>query len=78
MANRDNAAVLNNRATEDAPNPAEHRAMDITTCGGVKAASIAGHIFSNKDDKKGYQDLHKRHFEPITGKWVQFPDTSNT
>ena len=52
--------------------------MDVTTCGGVKAASIAGHIFSNKDDKKGYQDLHKRHFEPITGKWVRFPDTSNT
>ena len=78
LANRDNAAVLNNMATEDVPNPAERRAMDVTTCGGVKAASIAGHIFSNKDDKKGYQDLHKRHFEPITGKWVRFPDTSNT
>jgi hypothetical protein len=24
-----------------------------------------------------YQDAHKRYFEPITGKWKKFPDTSN-
>jgi len=51
--------------------------MDVAACGGVKAASTAGEIFNNKDDKKGYQDAHKRYFEPITGKWKKFPDTSN-
>jgi hypothetical protein len=79
LANRDNAAVLNDMVeTTDSTTPAERRAMDVTACGGVKAASIAGAIFNHKDDKKGYQDAHKRYFEPITGKWKKFPDTSNT
>ena len=79
LANRDNAAVLSGMIeTVDSTTPAEKRAMDVTACGGVKAASIAGAIFNNKDDKKGYQDAHKRYFEPITGKWKKFPDTSNT
>jgi hypothetical protein len=78
LANRDNAAVLSGMIeTVDSTTPAEKRAMDVAACGGVKAASIAGATFNNKDDKKGYQHAHKRYFEPITGKWKKFPDTSN-
>src|SRR5438876_11283358 len=53
LANRDNDAVIDGIAdAAETLTPAEQRAMDITACGGVKAASIAGAIFNNKDDKK--------------------------
>jgi hypothetical protein len=55
----------------------EQHALDNTTCGGVKAASIAGAIFNHKDDKKGQQHTFswwcQNHGIPST-----FPDTSNT
>ena len=48
LANRDNAAVLSGMVeTVDSTTPAEKRAMDVTACGGVKAASIAGAIFNH-------------------------------
>jgi hypothetical protein len=59
LANRDNAAVLQNVDSLDNLTPAELHALKSTTRGGVKAASIAGAIFNHKDDKKGQQDTFK-------------------
>jgi hypothetical protein len=81
LANRDNAAVLENKAPDAdsaiAATTVEQRALDNTTCGGVKVASIAGAIFNHKDDKKGQQHTFswwcQNHGIPST-----FPDTSNT
>jgi len=39
------------------PTLAEELACNATTCGGVKAADIAGAIFHHKDDKKQYFSL---------------------
>jgi len=78
LANRDNAPVIDEITEDEILTPAQERAMNVTVSGGVKAAGIAGAIFNHKDDKKGYQDMHKRHFEGVTGKYLKFPDTSNT
>ena len=53
LANRDNAAVLKEVPTEeDEMTPAQRRAFDVTSKGGVKATTqIAGAIFNHKDDK---------------------------
>lgn len=59
------------------PTKAQQRAMDVTSAGGVKAASIAGAIFNHKDDKKGQQDTYRMHFQSILGRPCNFPDTSS-
>ena len=56
LANRDNAEVLNGVESGSQTNEATDHALNVTSCGGVKAASIAGAIFNHKDDKKGQQD----------------------
>jgi hypothetical protein len=76
LANRDNAAVLNNLDSPDDLTPAEQHALESTTRGGVKAASLAGAIFNHKDDKKGQQDTFKWWFQKA-GIAIAFPDTSN-
>jgi len=76
LANRDNAAVLNNLDSLDDLTPAEQHALESTTRGGVKAASLAGAIFNHKDDKKGQQDTFKWWFKNA-GIPITFPDTSN-
>jgi hypothetical protein len=76
LANRDNAAVLNNLDSLDDLTPAEQHALESTTRGGVKAASLAGAIFNHKDDKKGQQDTFKWWFQ-MAGIPISFPDTSN-
>jgi hypothetical protein len=76
LANRDNAAVLNNLDSLDDLTPAEQHALESTTRGGVKAASLAGAIFNHKDDKKGQQDTFKWWFRK-EGIAIAFPDTSN-
>ena len=76
LANRDNAAVLNNLDSLDDLTPAEQHALESTTQGGVKAASLAGAIFNHKDDKKGQQDTFKWWFRK-EGIAIAFPDTSN-
>jgi len=76
LANRDNAAVLNNLDSLDDLTPAEQHALESTTRGGVKAASLAGAIFNYKDDKKGQQDTFKWWFRNA-GIPIAFPDTSN-
>ena len=77
MANKDNAAVLQNICSEENATHIEQRAIDSSSRGGIKAASIAGAIFNNKDDKKGQQDTYKFWFEG-EGISLNFPDTSNT
>ena len=76
LGNRDNAAVLNNLDSLDDLTPAEQHALESTTRGGVKAASLAGAIFNHKDDKKGQQDTFKWWFQNA-GIPIAFPDTSN-
>jgi hypothetical protein len=76
LANRDNAAVLKHVSATDAIVPAEQHALENTTWGGVKAASIAGAIFNHKDDKKGQQDTFKWWFKQA-GISLMFPDISN-
>ena len=75
LANKDNAAVLNSTKS-NSNNPAVERALNVTARGGVKAASIAGAIFNNKDDKKGQQDTFRwwfaQHKIPLN-----FPGTSS-
>jgi hypothetical protein len=76
LANRDNAAVLKNVESLDDLTPGEQHALNSTTRGGVKAASLAGAIFNHKDDKKGQQDTFKWWFRNA-GIPITFPDTSN-
>ena len=76
LANRDNAAVLNNLDSLDDLTPGEQHALESTTRGGVKAAGLAGAIFNHKDDKKGQQDTFKWWFRRA-GIPISFPDTSN-
>ncbi|EUC58491.1 hypothetical protein RSOL_260260 [Rhizoctonia solani AG-3 Rhs1AP] len=46
--------------------------------GAVKLASLAGALFNNKDDNKGYQNTVDFFFEKTFGYSNRFPDTSNT
>ena len=82
LANKANSATI--RLGSDADSAAVQNAVESSTRGGVKAASLAGAIFNHSDDKKGYQDFH-RTFMSINKKEIhglndysRFPDTSNT
>lgn len=46
--------------------------------GAVKATSLAGSIFNNRDDKKGQHNACRNFFEQKLSYQVRFPDTSNT
>jgi hypothetical protein len=78
LANKDNAAVLNQIEDEDDQNPAHQRALDLSSGGGVKLASLAGMLFNNKNDKIGQQDIHQQFFLSRGHEKRKFPDTSNT
>ena len=84
LANKANAAAIRADTTGETLGAAAQLATDASTRGAVKAASIAGALFNNKDDKKGHQDFHRHYFEKVklelTGEKhsVKFPDTSNT
>lgn len=73
LANKGNDVVISNMATSQPTTAAENHAMDVTSRGGVKAASLAGGIFNNKDDKKGQQDFHRHWFETIFNYSFNFP-----
>ncbi|KZP30003.1 hypothetical protein FIBSPDRAFT_884650 [Athelia psychrophila] len=68
LLNRDNTAAAN----------LEAHALDVSQAGGIKLTSSAGHIFANKDKKKGQQDTFKYELESAIGYMLGFPDTSNT
>jgi len=78
LANRDNAAVLSDLGTtSDTVTPAQERALDMTTCGGIKACKLAGDIFNNKNDKKGHHDTFRWWWTENVRESFTFPDTSN-
>jgi hypothetical protein len=76
LANRDNAVVLNSVESTSQTNEATDHALNVTSRGGVKAASIAGAIFNHKDDKKGQQDTFRWWFKQ-SGIPINFPNTSS-
>jgi len=78
LANKDNAVLLEQTEDRDDYTPAEQRAHDISSGGGVKLASLAGMLFNNKNDKLGQQDMHQQFFFSCGIKKSRFPDTSNT
>ena len=78
LANRDNAAVLKDKSpTDDVATPAQERAFQMTTHGGVKTAQIAGEIFNNKNDKKGHHDAFQWWWMSNVKQAFTFPGTSN-
>ena len=78
LANKDNAAVLEQAEDEDDYTAAEQRAHDISSSGGVKLTSLAGMIFNNKNDKVGQQDVYQQFFCSRQVEKKKLPDTSNT
>ncbi|RXW25130.1 hypothetical protein EST38_g727 [Candolleomyces aberdarensis] len=57
----------------------EAAAIEASTRGGIKTTALAGTLFNNKDDKKGYHDTHLNHLTAKYGLKAshRFPDTSN-
>jgi hypothetical protein len=78
LANRDNAAVLQQADNLEEPTTSEKRALDASSGGGVKLTSLAGMLFNNKDDKLGQQDTHQHFFQSRQQNVPKFPDTNNT
>ena len=78
LVNRDNAVILNDcDTTSDTVTPAQERALDITTCGGIKTCKLAGDIFNNKNDKKGHHDIFRWWWTENIAEHFTFPDTFN-
>lgn len=75
LPNKDNNAIAND---PNSCTSARTRVMELSGRGGVKATSIAGALFNNKDKKKGQQDTYCWYFFNVLGYPVKFPDTSNT
>ena len=81
LANKANATTIR---LGDADSAAVQQAVDSSSRGGVKAASLAGTLFNHSDDKRGYQDIHclfmtvqKKELHGLIDD-TRFPDTSNT
>ena len=62
LANKDNAAVLEQAEDTEEYTAAEQRAHDASAGGGVKLSALAGMVFNNKNDKVGQQDMHQQFF----------------
>jgi hypothetical protein len=78
LANKDNAATLKDlSSSSDTLTPAQERALQLVTCGGVKTTKIAGEIFNSKNDKKGYHDTYRWWWMENVKENFTFPDTSN-
>lgn len=75
LPNKDNCATINDTSSGTS---ARTRAVELSGKGGVKASSLAGALFNNKDKKKGQQDTFCWYFFNVLGYTVAFPDTSNT
>ena len=79
LANRDNAAVLEDLPEDDdTVTPAQQRAIEKTTGGAITAVQIAGAILNHQHDKKGYHDVFRWWFYECCKLVITFPDTSNT
>jgi len=77
LANKDNAAVLEQADDAEEYGAVEQRAHDVSSGGGVKLASLAGMIFNNKNDKVGQQGIHQQFFASRGVKVKKFPATNN-
>lgn len=75
LPNRDNHTTISDSSSGQT---ARNRALEASGRGGVKASSLAGSLFNNKDKKKGQQDSYCWYFFNVLGYTVTFPDTSNT
>lgn len=83
LANKANSATI-----ELGQNPADsdavRQAVDASSFGGVKLASLAGALFRHKNDITGYQEIHRYFMEKRKEEdygiktCTRFPDTSNT
>ena len=71
--NKDNAA-----GAYFGPSDANKMATEVSQGGAVKATSLTGAIFRNKDDKRGQQDALCHFFEAELGHMVLVPNTSST
>lgn len=81
LANKANTAVI--ELGEDADSAAVQNAIEGSSRGGVKLTSLAGALFNNKFEGKGYQDIHnifmrekKMELHDVSRE-EKFPDTSN-
>jgi hypothetical protein len=71
LLNRDNAAFAEKGSEE------REEVESKADGGGVKTTSLAGAIFRNQDDNKGYQDAFRSYFFKHLRHTVMFPDTSS-
>lgn len=78
LANKDNAAVLEQAEDADDYTAIEQRAYDNSSGGGVKLTNLAGMVFNNKSDKIGQHDVHQQFFSFRGIRKNRFPDTNNT
>lgn len=84
LANKNNIEAVHKAidpSRGDKPlNEEEKDAIANSTRGGAKLVALAGAIFNNKDDKKGYADTYQQALLDATGGKMasRFPDTSNT
>jgi hypothetical protein len=79
LANRDNAAILKDVSEEtDLVTSTQEHAYQATSRGAIKTAQLAGEVFNNKNDKKGYHDVFRWWWKVHVGLAFTFPDTSNT
>lgn len=79
LANRDLDVTIRNMGPSSVPRTTvEQHALDNTSRGGIKAASLAGAIFNNSNEKKGQQDTYRNYFEHEHKLKFNFPDTNNT
>ncbi|QRV88213.1 hypothetical protein RhiJN_16231 [Ceratobasidium sp. AG-Ba] len=62
----------------EAAKASEEKSKNHYMRGAIKLAALAGALFNNKDDKKGYQSTVDHFFEKTFGYSKRFPDTSNT
>jgi hypothetical protein len=72
LMNHDNTA-----AATTSSSAARQHAINVSGAVGVKATTLVGAIFNNKDDKKGQQDTLQAFLITKLGYSISFPDTSN-
>ncbi|KAF8889754.1 hypothetical protein CPB84DRAFT_1749218 [Gymnopilus junonius] len=75
LTNKAHAATI---CLGDADSAAVQNAIDSSTCGGVKVASLAGSLFNHSDDKRGYLERHQAFMKDQKEKLHGIKDASQT
>lgn len=78
MPNRDNAAVLGDRDTDELDTPEQERALQVSGRGAVKVLALLGMCLNNSDTKKGQHNKYTAYFLDKYGCGIVYPDTCNT